>query len=234
MEKEQVRLKKSIYYPIGVCLVLWFVKAFEWLLDIDLGSLGILPRTLKGTGGILFGGFIHGDVFHLMSNTIPLVLLGGAIVYFFHQKSFHIITFLYLLTGFFVWIFARPAYHIGASGLVYGMLSFLFFSGLLRRDRQTLAISFAVFVLYGGSMFSGLVPGDPRISWESHLIGFILGLLTAIYLRKTPITSDDKSNLELHSEILNETENKAYSTTIDNVNQPIVFQYYYKQKDEND
>jgi membrane associated rhomboid family serine protease len=234
MEKELQRLKKSIYYPIGMCLVLWFVKAFEWLMDVDLGAFGILPRTWKGTSGILFGGFLHGDVLHLMSNTIPLVLLGGAIVYFYHQKSFQIIAFLYLLTGLLVWIFARPAYHIGASGLVYGMLSFLFFGGLLRRDRQTLAISFAVLVLYGGSMFSGLVPGDPGVSWESHLIGFILGMLTAIYLRKVPVTSYDYPALDVPVVQADESSEPSYSSTIDKGGQPIVFQYHYKQKDAPD
>ena len=230
MDKEKARLRKSIYYPIGVSLLLWFIKTLEWVLAIDLGSFGILPRTLQGAGGILLSGFIHGGVFHLMSNTIPLVLLGGAIIYFYDQSGFRIILYLYLLTGCMVWLFARPAYHIGASGLVYGMLSFLLFSGLIRRDRQTLAISFAVLILYGGSIFSGLAPGDSRISWESHLIGFGLGILSAIYYRKTPLISIEKEPVTTNEFDQNTNRHEAYTSTIDNDKQPFTFLYHYKEK----
>lgn len=233
MENEKARLRKSIYYPIGISILLWLIKALEWSLAMDFGSLGILPRTLQGTSGILLSGFIHGDVFHLMSNTIPLVLLAGTIIYFYDQKGFRIILFLYLLTGSMVWLFARPAYHIGASGLVYGMLSFLLFTGLIRRDRQTLAISFTVLILYGGSMFSGLVPGDPRISWESHLIGFGLGVLSAIYYRKTPL-SIDKKNVDEEDVIPSTSINDFYSSTSDNDKPSITFRYYYKEKKSSD
>ncbi len=228
MESDKKRLRKSIYYPIGVSLFLWFIKALEWSLSEDFGSLGILPRTLEGAGGILFSGFVHGDVFHLMSNTIPLVLLGGAIIYFYDHKGYQIILLLYLLTGCLVWVFARPAYHIGASGLVYGMLSFLFFSGLIRRDRQTLAISFAVLVLYGGSMFGGLIPGDTSISWESHLIGFVLGLVCAIYFRKSSLATIDQTDPVLNEQTTTLGEND--STFADSEKEPITFKYHYKEK----
>lgn len=229
MDREKARLRKSIYYPIGASLLLWFVKGIEWWLVIDLGSLGILPRTLQGAGGIVLSGFIHGDVFHLMSNTIPLVLLAGTIIYFYEQRGFRIIFFLYILTGCIVWMFARSAYHIGASGLVYGMLSFLLFSGMIRRDRQTLAISFAVLVLYGGSMFGGILPGDPRISWESHLIGFGLGILSAIYYRKIPLTSIEKDNDLVLKNVKCDTDD-TYSSTINDEAGSITFQYHYKEK----
>lgn len=232
MERDQRRLRRSIYYPIGLCLFLWFVKALEWMLAMDFGSLGILPRTLEGASGILLSGFIHGDVFHLMSNTIPLVLLGGAIIYFYDQLGFRIILLLYLATGVMVWVLARPAYHIGASGLVYGMLSFLLFSGLIRRDRQTLAISFTVLILYGGSMFSGLLPGDPRISWESHLIGFGVGLICAIYYRNASLIAVEKEDLDEQGQDNASVEN--YTTTFDDEDEPITFQYYYKEKNSND
>lgn len=232
MESDQRRLRRSIYYPIGLCLFLWFIKAVEWMLAIDFGSLGILPRTLEGVSGILFSGFIHGDVFHLMSNTIPLVLLGGAIIYFYDRKGFRIILFLYLVTGLAVWVFARPAYHVGASGLVYGMLSFLLFRGLIRRDRQALAISFTVFILYGGSMFSGLMPEDSRISWESHLIGFVLGFFCAIFYRKgslIAVVKDDPDELDQTSAL-----EENHSTTVDGNNEPITFRYSYKEKNSHD
>ena len=227
-----MQLRRSVYYPIGLVLLLWLVKGLEWSLMMDFGSFGILPRTLDGAKGILLSGFIHGDFFHLISNTIPLVLLGGTIIYFYHNKSLRIILLLYLLTGGLVWLFARSAYHIGASGLVYGMLSFLLFGGFIRRDRQTLAISFTVLILYGGSMFGGLVPGDPRISWESHLIGFLVGVFGAIYYRNLPLLfSLTKSETEYLPDT-EESSNTSYSTTIDNDEQSITFRYYYKEKND--
>ena len=234
MESEKERLKKSVYYPIGMVMLLWLVKGSEWIFAQDFGAMGILPRTLKGTKGILLSGFVHGDVLHLMSNTIPLVLLGGTIIYFYYRKSFQIILVLYLLTSSLVWLFARPAYHIGASGLVYGMLSFLLFSGLIRRDRQTLAISLAVLILYGGSIFSGLVPGDFRISWESHLMGFVVGILSAVFYRKFPLPFTKVDN-QLDEIIPKEKAlDELYSSTSANDRQAVTFRYHYKEKDDKD
>ena len=232
MVSEKERLRKSVYYPIGIVVLLWFVKGLEWIFAQDFGAMGILPRTLKGTKGILLSGFVHGDVLHLISNSIPLVLLGGAIVYFYYRNSLQIILVLYLLTGSLVWFFARSAYHIGASGLVYGMLSFLLLGGVIRKDRQTLAISFAVLVLYGGSMFSGVVPGDPRISWESHLMGFIVGILCAIYYRKSPLsiaTIDSLSKEEASSE---KTSDEFCSTTATKEQQTVTFRYHYRENSD--
>jgi membrane associated rhomboid family serine protease len=230
VEEEQRRLRKSIYYPIGISLVLWCVKFFEWALESDFGSFGILPRSLEGTKGILLSGFIHGDYLHLVSNTIPLTLLGAIIIYFYAQNGFRIILMLYLFTGCLVWLFARPAYHIGASGLVYGMLSFLLFSGIFRRERQSMAISLIILILYGGSMFSGVLPGDPRISWESHLIGFGIGVFLAVIYRKSAVYSG-REELKDHNESIDLAVDVDvnYSSTIPD-RQPITFRYDYTEK----
>ena len=105
------------------------------------------------------------------------------------------------MTGFWVWIAARDAYHIGASGLVYGLISFLLFSGFLRRDAKTLAVSFAVLILYGSNMVYGLLPTNTEVSWESHLLGAVAGLFCAIYFRSQKQKEVEHVKLEASEEI---------------------------------
>lgn len=163
--------------------LLWGIKAYETVLSRSFDSLGILPRTLKGSIGILTAPLIHGDIYHLISNTFPILVLVIGMFYFYHRIAPLVFFLIYFMTGFWVWIAARDAYHIGASGLVYGLISFLLFSGFLRRDIRTLAVSFAVLILYGSNMIYGLVPGNENVSWESHVLGAIAGLFCAIYFK---------------------------------------------------
>lgn len=189
METEAIRLKKSIYWTLAFVGILWTVKIFEVTFDYDLGVYGILPRSLKGSLGIITGPLVHGDIYHLLSNTFPIIILGIGIIYFYKQIALEVIALIYLMTGFWVWVAARDAYHIGASGLVYGFLAFLLISGFIRRDTKTLSISFIVLFLYGGSIFSGFAPTSDSVSWESHILGAMAGLFCAIYFRNVPITS---------------------------------------------
>ena len=177
-----------MYYTLSFVLLLWTVKSLEWSQQVDLGHFGIFPRTLKGSLGIITGPLIHGDIFHLLSNTLPLIILGIGLYYFYHRIATEVVFWIYLASGFWVWLIGRDAYHIGASGIVYGILSFLFFGGLLRKNTRSLAISMVVFFMYG-SMVYGLFPGDENISWESHLMGTLAGALCAFYFRKYPINT---------------------------------------------
>ena len=163
--------------------ILWAVKIFEGVANTDLSVLGILPRTLEGTIGIIASPFIHGDYLHLITNTFPLLFLGVALFYFYDRIALQVLLIIYLLSGFWVWIMARDAYHIGASGVVYGLMSFMLFSGFIRRDSKTMAISFIIMLLYGGSLFTGLIPAENGVSWESHLSGFLIGIVCAIYFK---------------------------------------------------
>lgn len=185
LEKE--RFRRSVYYVISFVFIIWFVKALEYATDSDFSSFGVFPRTFQGSIGILTSPFIHGDLYHLFSNTIPLIVLGIGVLYFYPRIGFQIIFLIYIITGFWVWVAAREAFHIGASGIVYGMFGFLLTGGFIRKDRRTLSISFTILFLYGGSMFSGLIPAAEGISWESHVMGFFAGLFCAIYFRKEPI-----------------------------------------------
>jgi membrane associated rhomboid family serine protease len=187
--EEGVRFRRSINYTFSFVLLIWLVKIIEISLDLDFGSFGILPRTLEGSVGIFVAPLIHGDIYHLLSNTFPVIILGVGLFYFYDRIAITVVVLIYLMTGFWVWLAARDAYHIGASGIVYGLLTFLLFSGFFRKDARTLAISFVILVLYGGSFIYGIIPTRPGISWESHLMGGIAGLFAAIYFKKTDIVN---------------------------------------------
>ncbi len=194
VKSERWRFRRGVKYTLTFVFVIWFIKISEILTGFDFGSYGILPRTLEGSLGILLAPLIHGDIYHLLSNTFPVLILGIGIFYFYDKIAINVIFLIYMMTGFWVWMAARDAYHIGASGLVYGLLTFILFSGFFRRDRQTLAISFILLVLYGGSFFYGIIPNNPGVSWESHLMGAIAGVFCAVYYRKYKISSEKQHN----------------------------------------
>lgn len=200
--RELLIFKRGIYAILSFILLLWTVKSVEWANGVDLGVLGILPRTLKGSIGIITGPLVHGDVFHLLSNTFPLLVLGLGLFYFYHKIAFEVFIWIYLASGFWVWIIGREAYHIGASGIVYGLMMFIFWGGVLRKNPKSLAISMIIFFLYG-YMIYGLVPGDDAVSWESHVMGSIAGIFLAVYFKKVPIYTgeyDLKATEDDHTE----------------------------------
>jgi membrane associated rhomboid family serine protease len=178
--------KRGIYITLSFVLLLWGIKSIEWARDLDLGYFGILPRTLRGSIGIITGPLIHGDLLHLMSNTFPLLVLGLGLFYFYHKIALEVFAWIYLATGFWVWVIGREAYHIGASGIVYGLMMFIFWGGVFRKNPRSLALSMIIFFLYG-YMIYGIFPGDDGVSWESHLMGSVAGIFLAIYFKKVPI-----------------------------------------------
>jgi len=162
---------------------MWMVYLISLSLNLDLSRMGILPRDMIGILGIISGPVVHANFSHLLSNTMPLLILGWTIFFFYSKVSYKSFIVIYVLTGLFVWLFARQVYHIGASGIVYGFVSFLFFSGIFRRDNKSIAIALIVTFLYGGIIW-GVLPGQKGISWESHLFGGIAGIITAFIFRK--------------------------------------------------
>lgn len=181
MEEKQ-KVLKSLFFPIVFMAIIWFVKFFEIAMDIDLVKNGVLPRTLKGLQGIIFSPLIHSDWKHLFDNSIPLFILTFALFYFYRGISFTIFIFIYFISGMILWLIGRDAYHIGASGIIYGLASFLFLSGIIRRITNLMAISLLVVFLYG-SLIWGLLPFDYQVSWEGHLSGAIVGIGLAILYR---------------------------------------------------
>lgn len=169
--------------PLIFPVLLWIIHLVSIILDQNLSRLGLLPRKPVGLLGIITSPLIHGDFSHLISNTFPLIILGWIIFNFYNKISYLLFFFIYLFTGILVWIFARQVYHIGASGIVYGFVSFLFFSGIFRRDNKSIALALVITFLYGGLVW-GILPGLEGISWESHLFGAITGLIAAYMFRK--------------------------------------------------
>lgn len=174
--------RESVLLTIAFVGILWAIKSWEYAAAADLSYLGIYPRTLKGSIGILTAPFIHGDIQHLISNSFPLVVLGTGLLFFYRSIALEVFSVIYFATGLWVWAIARPAFHIGASGLVYGLAAFLFFIGLLRKDARSLAISLVVVFLYHG-LFAGIFPLSTKVSWESHLLGGCAGIMCAFYYR---------------------------------------------------
>lgn len=162
---------------------MWLVFTVQFFNDIDLSRFGIIPRTAWGLIGIVTGPMIHGNITHLMSNTIPLLFLGGTLFFFYNRIGTIVFFRCYFITNILVWLFSpRISPHIGASGLIYGLSAFLIFFGLLRKDIMSILISITVIILYGG-IFYGILPTNPMISWESHLAGTVVGTVSAFGLR---------------------------------------------------
>jgi membrane associated rhomboid family serine protease len=179
------KLFLSILIPGTFVLLMWLVKGVEVLFDLDLTGFGIYPLTLKGLPGIFFSPFIHADIKHLFNNSLPLFLLSVALFFFYSEVALKVFSWTYLMTGLLVWFGGVEAWHIGASGIVYGLASFLFFSGIIRKYYRLVALSLLIVFLYG-EMVWGIFPGvyGQNVSWESHMLGVFSGILLAILYRK--------------------------------------------------
>jgi membrane associated rhomboid family serine protease len=174
----------SLILPVGFIFLLWLIKITEIIFNLDLIGFGILPGNVKGIPGILLAPLIHANIKHLFSNSLPILFLGTGIIYFYRKSSYKVILIIYLGTGILDWLFARKAYHIGASGIIYGFVTFLFFSGIIRRDTRAIALALLVTFLYG-SLIWGILPIDSGISWESHLFGSIVGIFCAFLYKSS-------------------------------------------------
>lgn len=180
---DRKRLRFAFMASAAFALVLWLVKILELVLGFDAFRFGVYPRRLDGLAGILTSPFVHASLTHLASNTFAIVTLGTILLYGYPKSARIVVPVVPLATGVGVWLFGRESYHIGASGLAFGVMFFVFTLGVLRWERQAIGLSLVVFLLYGGMVW-GLVPEDMRISHESHLSGAMAGMLLAFLLRK--------------------------------------------------
>ena len=186
MSLEKKRFHAALILPLFMLILMWIERVTEAILGFDLAFLGIHPLHANGLPGIIFSPFIHAGFKHLAANSVPFLVLGVALFYFYRDLAVKVLVFIWLMTGVWVWLMGRESYHIGASGLIYGMASFLFFSGVIRKNTQLAALALVVAFLYG-SMIWGAIPGffpKEHISWESHLGGLLTGLVMAFYYRK--------------------------------------------------
>ncbi len=210
--EEIKKLKYSIILPLFFVFLLWIVKIIDVSEQLHLFYYGVFPREIKGLLGILLSPLIHSDFTHLISNSFPIVVLGTGIIYFYRELAYRVIGFVWLLSGICVWLCARDSYHIGASGLIYGLASFLFLSGLIRKDVRLASISLLVVFLYGGLVW-GVLPIFPHISWEYHLFGGISGFIAAVkYRNRGPeriIWSWENENDTIEEDIEDELNEKT-------------------------
>jgi len=166
--------------PFRIVFLMWLAFFLEYVYGWPLSNFGIQPRTMVGLLGIVVAPLIHGNLSHLLSNTFPLLFLGSALFFFYPLIAGRVFFRSYFWTNTLVWLFTfRQGPHIGASGLVYSLAFFLIFFGLFRRDFLSMLISVLTLLLYGG-VFYGVLPTDPRISWESHFAGALVGITSAV------------------------------------------------------
>lgn len=192
-KKSGGRALNAAIIPFCFLALLWAIHLLQLSQGWEFYWLGIRPGHWEGLMGILTAPLIHGQgdptqisfesFKHLVNNSAPLLVLGWTMFYFYRPLAIKVIVFIQLFSGLWIWLSARESYHIGASGLVYGMLAFIFLSGILRREQRLVAISLLVTFLYGG-MFWGIFPIKVDVSWESHLMGGMAGILLALYYRK--------------------------------------------------
>jgi membrane associated rhomboid family serine protease len=184
MDKETVQFIRKLGIPIGFVCFIWMVHLLQVISGIDLVRLGVSPRDLDGLPGILTGPMIHGSWEHLFFNSVSFLILGAIMFWFYPSIALISMIWMYLLSGIGIWIIGQThSYHIGASGVVYGMVSFVFWSGVFRRNVKSIVLALVVLVLYAG-FFEGIIPGKEGISWEGHLMGAISGILIAFLYRK--------------------------------------------------
>lgn len=181
-----------ILVPSIFVFTIWLVYWIELRFGYNFNRYGINPQKISGLKGVLFSPFIHSGPSHLFNNSIPLMVLTACLFFFYKSIAFRVLFIGTILTGISTWLIAERSYHIGASGVVYMLFSFIFFSGIMRKHYRLVALSLMIVFLYGGMIWY-IFPIKERMSWEGHLSGFVVGLvLSLLYKRKGP------QNVEYH------------------------------------
>ncbi|WP_252728048.1 rhomboid family intramembrane serine protease [Alteromonas sp. C1M14] len=160
-------------------MVLWIIQSAGVLFDLPLTYLGITPLSLRGLVGVMSAPLVHGSYEHLFNNTLPLIILGGALVYGYPKTRLKALAFSWLGSGIGVWLWGRPSVHVGASGVAHGLFFYLFVIAIMRRDARSVGLMMIAFFLYGGMVMT-IFPRDPHISYEAHFFGAIGGTLAAL------------------------------------------------------
>ncbi len=233
MRNKSSKLFFSLLYPTLFVAILWVIKLFEMAFDYNFFWYGLYPRTLHGLIGIVTAPLLHANLSHLTSNSLPLIILGAMMFFFYRPIAFQVFFWVYLMTGVWVWAAARSSYHIGASGILYGFVTFLFFSGIFRKDVRLMALSMFVVFLYGGMVW-GILPIIQGVSWESHLLGSLAGVITAYNFRKEgPAPKKYDWGTDEENELIDVSGEQNIEPTTDNEStEQLNIHYTYKEKDK--
>jgi len=247
-QEEKQRFYGSMIIPGILVIILWLIKIIEVSFQLSFAEYGLLPQTAIGLRGILFSPLLHSDWAHLSANSVPFFMLSSGLFYYYGKKANAIFALCWLVTGLWVWIFAKDTgMHIGASGVVYALATFHFMGGVLRREPRMMAFSLLVVFLYGGMVW-GIIPDffpNKNISWESHLLGGLAGIIIAIAYRgegpqrKIYHWDDDEEDIEYFED--DPSDSETIETKPDNssektksthqIENPVKINYIYK-KDE--
>jgi membrane associated rhomboid family serine protease len=182
-ERSQANFRLAFKISLAFVVLLWLIQLLIWGLGLELARFGIRPRELVGLTGILFAPLLHGGFSHLIANSLPLLVLGTGMLHLYPNCALKVIPTVYLGAGIAVWLFGRASVHLGASGMVYGLVSYIFVAGVIRRDRRAIAACLLVCFLYG-TLVWGLLPIEAHVSWETHMAAALIGMLMAIALRR--------------------------------------------------
>lgn len=182
--EQQFKYSNSvILYPLIILFTVWLVFWYQVRVDYGIKSFGIRPQKLEGLLGIFTSPFLHADIDHLYNNSIPLFVLTLALFYFYKKIAWKVLLYGMVISGLLTWLIGRTGNHIGASGLIYVLVSFIFFKGIFAKYYRLIALSLMVIFLYG-SMIWYVFPIKVGMSWEGHLGGLITGFIFALFFRK--------------------------------------------------
>lgn len=201
--KELIPIFSAAIIPFLILVFIWFVHLVGIKYQLDLSQYGIYPRKIEGLRGVFCSAFIHNssNFKHIINNSLPVLILGWALFYFYKKIAWQILIYSWLVGGLFVWLAARQSYHIGISGIIYSLAFYLFFSGVFRKDVRLMAIALFVVFLYG-SMIWGIFPYDWSISFESHFMGALVGIVLAFFFKEEGATfKRQKTTWEIEEEL---------------------------------
>lgn len=208
MHQDFYKFIHQIRYPIILLLILWLVEVLDVYFGLGLTVLGIYPREWTSLPGILTSPFIHSNWGHVASNSLPILSLTSIMVLFYRKVAYQSFVSIMIGTGLMVWLFARPSYHIGASGIVYGLISFIFWTGIFKKNPKSIILSLIVLTLYSGSVASLFPNVEENISWESHLFGALVGLVVSFVFKS--VIEEDETQYQAPPSWSNDTQIKQF------------------------
>lgn len=181
-DRSRANFRLAVKLAAAFVALIWLMQLTNWAMDLGADDLGIRPREVGGLAGIVFAPLLHAGFEHLLANTPPLLVLATMMLYLYPNSALKVLPAVYFGPGIAVWLFARGGVHIGASGLVYGLVAYVLVAGIIRRDRRAIAASLIVSFMYGALVW-GVLPIRYGVSWETHLAAALIGVAMAILLR---------------------------------------------------
>ena len=198
----RANFRRAVTSALGFVAALWIIQYLNWGLELELPRFGVRPREWAGLSGVFLAPLLHGNFAHLIANSLPLLVLGVTMLHLYPGASRIVLPAVYFGPGIAVWLFARGggAVHVGASGLVYGLVGYIFVAGVIRRDRRAIAASLLVAFMYGALVW-GVLPIQPGVSWETHLAAAVIGVVLALALRHRDIPPHVRYEWEGEAEV---------------------------------